>query len=460
MDEKELAPTDHAEAVAIFRAEIIGALTRRELSAGELREELEELASKRWRPPASDRTRTYGVSTLERWYYAYRRDGIEGLRSQPRSDRGRGRALTPAQRDLLVAIRREHPHAGVPLILRTLVADGRVEAGQVSAQAVRRLYVDAGLDRVRLRGGGGSKQRLRWQAERPGALWQGDVCYGSAILIEGKSRPVRIHALMDDASRYVVALEAMHTEREVDMLGLFVRALRRHGPPDGLYLDNGSTYRGEHLRTACARLGVTLLHARPGDAPARGKMERWWRTLREGCLDFLGSLASLHDVNVRLWAFLDEHYHQAPHASLVGRAPATVYAAGRTGETTIDDLDEQKLRDALTVRVRRRVRRDSTISVDGVHYEIDGAFLSGQLVTAARCLVDLAELPWVEYGKKRFPLHLVDPVRNARRRRQRVGPEATGTPVDFDPPRALLDRAVGRTPRRGGGNDSAGGGVR
>ncbi|MAG55623.1 MAG: transposase [Planctomycetes bacterium] len=432
---------------------MVGALTRRDLSPGELRDALAELSRKRWRSPGSDHTRTYGVSTLQRWFYRYRRDGIDALRPQPRRDRGRARELTDEQRKLLLDIRREYPHASATLIVRTLVTDGRLESGAVSPQTVRRLYVEAGLDRVHLRGGGGGKQRLRWQAERPGALWHGDVCHGSAILIDGKSRPVRIHALMDDVSRYVVALEAMHTEREIDMLGLFVRALRRHGPSDLLYLDNGSTYRGDRLRTACARLGVTLVHAQPYDAPARGKMERFWRTLREGCLDFVGSLTSLHDLNVRLWAYLDEHYHKAPHASLLGRSPAQVYEEGRTG--AIDDLDEQKLRDALTVRVRRRVRRDSTLSVDGTEYEIDGAFLAGQMVTAARCLVDLTELPWVEHASKRFPLHRVDPTKNARRGRKDVEPKATGTPVDFDPPRALLDRAVGRRPRRGGGKGGA-----
>ena len=161
----------------------------------------------------------------------------------------------------------------------------------------------------------------------PGALWHADVCHGPALTIDGKSRPLRIHALLDDASRFIVAIEARHTERETDMLEILVRALRRHGPPDVLYLDNGSTYIGEILRTACARLGISLLHARPYDAPARGKMERFWRTLREGCLDHLGSLTSLHDVEVRLCAFLDEHYHRAPHASLMGRAPGAVFAA-------------------------------------------------------------------------------------------------------------------------------------
>jgi putative transposase len=69
------------------------------------------------------------------------------------------------------------------------------------------------------------------------ALWHGDVCHGPSLTLEGRTLPLRLHALLDDASRYVVALEAHHSEREMDMLGLLVRALRRHGKPDALYLD-------------------------------------------------------------------------------------------------------------------------------------------------------------------------------------------------------------------------------
>jgi putative transposase len=438
-----LTPKDHAERLAIFRAEIVGALARRELSRGELAAALRTIAAQRFRPPGADATRTYAVPTLQRWHYALRRGGLEALVPRPRGDRGRARALTPAQRELLLQIRREHPSASVPLILRTLVADGRFEPRAVSAPTVRRLYREGGLDRCARPDGAGQRVRLRWQAERPGALWHGDVCHAGVIRIDGQPHPVRIHALLDDASRYVVALEAHHTEREIDMLGLFVRALRRQGPPDALYLDNGATYRGEILRTACARLSIALLHARPYDAPARGKMERFWRTLRAGCLDFANELASLHDVGVRLWAFLDQHYHRAPHAALLGRSPEAVY--GET-ERRLDDLDEAKLRAALTVRVRRRVRRDSTLALDGTDYELDQGFLAGRLVTVARCLVDPGEAPWIEHEGKHRLLHPVDPVRNAHRRRAVVVAPSPDPTVAFDPARALLDRAAGRRP--------------
>lgn len=115
--------------------------------------------------------------------------------------------MTPEQRKLLCDIRREFPSASASLILRTLVADGRLESDAVSATTVRRLFMEAGLDRLSQRASDGGKMRMRWQAESPGALWHGDVCHGPALLIEGKPKLLRIHALMDDASRYVVVLE-------------------------------------------------------------------------------------------------------------------------------------------------------------------------------------------------------------------------------------------------------------
>ena len=84
---------------------------------------------------------------------------------------------------------REHPRAAVPLILRTLIADGRLGKGAVSESTVRRLYVEHGLDRVAARDGSSPKTRLRWQAERPGLLWHADVCYGPALSIGGEKKP-------------------------------------------------------------------------------------------------------------------------------------------------------------------------------------------------------------------------------------------------------------------------------
>ena len=443
-----MTPKDHSEAVALHRSQVIGSLTCRELPRGELAEALLAMSQTRFRSPRSHSPQTYSVATLERWYYAYKDGGLDALKPRARADRGRGRDLTAEQRDLLLGIRQEHPSASVPVILRTLMAEGRLGQGDVSASTVRRLFQQKGLDRVSLRQAGTrDKVRLRWQAECPGALWHGDVCYGAPLIVAGKTANVRIHGMLDDASRYIVALEAMHHEREVDMLGLLVRAVRRFSPPTALYLDNGSTYRGDTLALATARMGTTLVHAKPYDPQARGKMERFWRTLREGCLDFIGSVASLHEINVRLYAWLDEHYHKAPHAALMGQCPKEVFAKATKSP---DGFDEDRLRKALTVQERRRVRRDSTLAMDGKDWETDLGFLAGRLVTVSRCLVDPDEAPWIEHENKRFTLRLVDPVANSGRPRVSC-PQATPphprTP--FDPNQPLLDKATGRTSRKG-----------
>jgi len=432
-------PKDQAEAIALFRAAIIGSLTARELSHGQLRAELRELTQKRYRPPGrgSWATRTYSIATLERWYYAYKDGGLEALKPLPRSDCGHARELPEVQRTLLCDIRKEHSQASASLIIRTLVADGRLQQDSVSESTVRRLFAERGLDRVSLRTGTTGTTRLRWQTERPGMLWHGDVCHGPTVTLNGIVRPLRIHALLDDCSRYVVGIESHHTELEMDMLGLLVRALRRHGPPDSLYLDNGATYRGTMLQLVCERLGITLLHARPYDPQARGKMERFWRTLRQGCLDFLGEVSSLDQVHQKLQIFLDTHYHQAPHASLMGKAPGIVYAEGRQGHK--NTLTEDQLQKALTVYQTRRVRHDSTLSLGGKVFEVSQGFLAGHRVVVGRCFLIPGQAPWIEHEEMRFELHPVDPIGNSRRKRpsKRQAPKPTTPAVPFDPIGAL-----------------------
>jgi putative transposase len=219
--------------------------------------------------------------------------------------------------------------------------------------------------------------------------------------------------------------------------------VRRHGAPDGLYLDNGPLYSGAELRLVCDRLGITLLHARPYDAPARGKMERFWRTLREGCLDHVGTMTSLHDVQARLLAFLDAQYHKAPHGGLLGKTPAEAWSGARTRA-----VDEAALTTALTVRARRRVRKDGTVDIAGAPWQLDQGFLAGCIVTIAIDMTGTAE-PVVEHDGRRYVLRPVDAVAAGKLRRKRPPPKPDGTDatVPFDPAGALLDQLVGRPPR-------------
>jgi len=71
MPKDPLEPKDHGEHIALFRSEVIGALTRRDLDRGELRAELIALTKQAFRPPDAAHTRRYSLATLERWYYRY-----------------------------------------------------------------------------------------------------------------------------------------------------------------------------------------------------------------------------------------------------------------------------------------------------------------------------------------------------------------------------------------------------
>ena len=427
-----LSPRDHGEEVALFRLGLLGQVVSRSLTRGELAAELRRISRLHVRPPDGDTTRSYSPPTLERWLYAFKKGGLAALAPRARSDRGRGRDLDPVLRDLLCDIRREHPDVSVTLIVRTLRADGRM-GPEVTVCTVRRMYAEKGLSRVAAADGKGEKARLRWQAERPGAIWHGDVCHGPTLALEGRRTPVRVHALLDDASRFIVALRVADNEREETMLSLFSQALMEHGKPDALYLDNGSTYRGAILQLACGRLGTSLLHAKPYDASARGKMERFWRRLREEALDHLGHVASLADIESRLRTWLVRFYQGSPHAGLLGRAPATVFSEG---DKVL--VSEDELRAALTVRTRRRVRRDSVVSVGGIEYEVPLGYLAGQVVTLATSFFDDKQ-PVLELDGKRIALGPVNPVCNGRRRRplRRALPDKPTRPVDFDPGKSL-----------------------
>lgn len=448
----QLAPKNTGEATAIFRAQVIGPLlTRVFVSHGDLASAIRGLTRVHHRPPGSSTSRTYSEATIERWYYRFKKRGLAGITPRRRSDTGHARELTDAQRELLIAIRREHPTTSAALILRTLELDGRLAKNAVSLSTLRRLYGAHGLDRITLRVAGGGRVRLRWEADRVDALWHSDVCHGPAMKIAGRSVPLRIHALLDDHSRYILAIVATTTEREVEMLSLLVKAMRSTGRrPEALYLDNGATYTGDVLATLCGRLSIGLLHATPYDPQARGKMERFWRTLREGCLDHLGTPGSLHDVQVRLLAFLAKHYHVAPHASLMGKSPSEVYESAPRYDESVDDA---ALGAALTVRGRRRVRRDGTLEIGGVTFETRTGFLAGRVVVVGRSLLDPTSDPWIEHEHERYLVGRVDAQENARRKKH--GPFANrpahGLDVPFDPTGALLDALIGRGGRDEGG---------
>ena len=425
----------HRERVALFRHGVIGDLLARELGRGELRAALQDRSKMRYRPPGATSTRRYSWKTLQRWYYEAKRSPMALVPASRR--RGHARSLTDAQREMLLQMRAEHRSAPIDQILSEAVRHGVFAEGAVSESTLARLFREAGLTRQpkRKAGRGTDVQRRRWAAKKPGDLWHGDVCHLVLPDVNGGKRTVLVHGFLDDASRHFTALVARDTEQERDMLEVLCGALLQHPPPRVLYLDNGSCYRGDVLALVCQRLGIRLVHAQPYSPESRGKMERVWRTMRTRCTDHLPGRATLHDIDLALWSWLDADYHRKQHASLMGATPRSCYLAGKRGRP----LTPKELATALEVTTRRRVKKDGTFTLDGTVYEVDGRHLFGQWLTVVtdgltgRLLRATCQEQPVRFG-------LCDPAAN-RTRKRAPAIEEQRSDIPFDPIAGLLQQA-------------------
>lgn len=426
-------PTDkpsRREEIAAFRLGIVGDLLTCDLTRGELTLALKERAERRYRPPGAETTRTYSWKTLQRWYYAAQR-GPRALKPRPRR-RGNALALTADQRALILEVRRAYPSASAELILSELVRQGIIDRGTVSVSTVRRLLRHADLPRGS--NNRAQRRRLRWTSPRPGYLWHADVCHIFAYGVDGIRRHYCVHGILDDHSRALVALEVRATETERDLLEVLASALLRHPAPAVFFVDNGSCYRGNVLSTACQRLGIRLVHAKPYDPEARGKMERLWRTMRQQCTDHLGPVREDAEVSKAVHAWMDA-YHRRPHGGLMGKQPLKVYREGIQGRPH----SPAELARALEITAKRRVAKDATLSVDGALYEV-GGHLAGKTLTVRTCGLTGAVLG-ATYQDRDVPIGPCDPTANQRRSRPAVTEEAPRTDLPFHPVAGLIEAA-------------------
>jgi len=79
--------TDPAEAVALFRYRVIAEATSPRLGPTERGQVVRELARQAHEHPDGS-SRQYTRGTLDRWVRAYREQGLDGLKPQPRADLG------------------------------------------------------------------------------------------------------------------------------------------------------------------------------------------------------------------------------------------------------------------------------------------------------------------------------------------------------------------------------------
>jgi putative transposase len=367
------------DAVALFRYGLIADLLHLPPGHRRLQAQLREKADREYEIPGSARRRV-AAETLRDWLYAYRRGGFDALKPRPRRDTGHTRALPQVVADQLCALKDAHPAFSVAMLISTARQQQLVPSEIVLAPAtVHRLLSGQGL-MARRRDEPTSKDRRRFAFDAPNELWMSDVMHGPTVLDPDDRRRHKTYliALLDDATRIIPFAAFARNETVAAFLPVFEQAIRRRGICKRLYVDNGSAFRSRHLALVCAKLGVTLIHARPFQPQAKGKLERWFRTTRAQLLPTLteADTRDLEALNRRLRAWIEDEYHYAPHRGLEGATPIDRWAASAAHL----HLPTSDLTDVFLFDEKRKVQQDRTVSLHGVVYEVDAA-LVGQTIT-------------------------------------------------------------------------------
>lgn len=124
-----LKPKDSTEAIAVFRSQVIGPLLCRDYgNHGELAKAIRELAEHAVTPPGHEVSRYFSIPTLERWYYGFKKYGLDGLKPKSRAA-GFALKVNDSTRELLLQIRRERPRVSSALILRTFGGGRKARQG-------------------------------------------------------------------------------------------------------------------------------------------------------------------------------------------------------------------------------------------------------------------------------------------------------------------------------------------
>ena len=235
--------------------------------------------------------------------------------------------------------------------------------------------------------------------------------HGPSVRLEGKNRKAYLIAFIDDMSRLICYAQFYLSEKLDCYLDCLRQALLTRGLPRKLYVDNGPAFRSLHLKQICASLGIALVHSKPYQPQGRGKVERFFRTVRT---DFLPGVRaeSLNDLNEALDVWVRNVYHIREHRS-TQETPLRRFAA----HSECLRASPKDLQDHFRKQARRRVAKDRTVALAGRLYEAPVALI-GKQITLLYHPQDLARLEALHEGKSYGMLRVVDLNVNCRVQRQ------------------------------------------
>ena len=261
-----------------------------------------------------------GISrpTGYRWLRRFQSQGLAGMEEDSRRPRHSPQRTPVAVEERVVAMRRERPDWGA----RKMACVLREQGVCLPVSTVHRIFLRYDLVREVDRRGRAEK---RFERERPNELWQMDF-KGP----KGWDQPVGPLSVLDDHSRYVLALENTGSTRAEPVRAVLERVFAESGVPEAMLMDHGTPWFNTQGRLGWSQFtvwlmdqDVALLFSGIGHPQTQGKVERFHRTLtaallRRGCPKEGHRQAWLDDYKY-------EYNHVRPHEALRMRKPGEVW---------------------------------------------------------------------------------------------------------------------------------------
>lgn len=318
-------------------------------------------------------------STLEKWVQDYKRGGyhLEALYPKARKDKGQIRSVPTHIKLAIKELKKENPALTLPTIITALKHKKLIGAEEkVNLSSLYRYWNNEELHGLNTT----AVDKRHFEAKYPNEIWQSDVMYGPMVRIEtgGKNRQSYLIAILDDHSRMIVHGEFYLSERRESFLDCLRVAVLKRGLPQKLYIDNGSCFRALHLDQVTAQLGIAIKHSRPYTPQGRGKIERWFRYVRENFLQVLqlkegGSTPKLDFINQNFSDWVDE-YNAREH-SATKQSPLKRY---QDGISHVRPAPEGLL-DYFRQIEHRRVKKDRTVRLMGGVFEVPVGLIDKQV---------------------------------------------------------------------------------
>lgn len=320
----------------------------------------------------------YSPKTLECWLSEYRRGGLEALKPGHRSDKGQSRKISDAIAREIAKKREELPNAKTNILYEELVKNGAICPNKVSIATFYR-YLASNPDLVPRNQDNTTEDEpelRRFSYEKVNQLWQADLMYGPYIRVGKKKKQTYLIAFIDDASRLITYSAFTLSQNFLELRSVLKEAVMRRGIPSMIYTDNGRIYRTQQLALICASFGCSVIHAEPFTPNSKGKIERFFRTVRTRFLSLHSQFQSLEELNELYWKWLNEDYHCKEHRG-IKTSPLEYYLKQADEVKVITDtrvLDEHFL-----LRVTRKVNHDATVALENLLFETN-ATLAGKRV--------------------------------------------------------------------------------